>query len=700
MPAPTTHLGYVDDLGWMGSILADTTEQIPDLVWPASVFTYGQMRRDPQLAAVLKAVTLPIRRATWQVDPAGAPDLAVQLVADGLGLPVKGTDRGATGARVRGVRWAEHCRLSLLDLVYGHMPFEETYDVSDGATARLAALSERMPSTIQEIGVARDGTLDHVRQWGQPQGRNRPIPAARLLWYAHEREGSAWQGASLLRPAFAAWLLKREMLRAHATGNRRFNHGVPTVEWAAGSDPTPAQVADAAAFASAARTGDQSGGSLPPGAHLVLTGLTGGVPDTLGFVRYLDQQMSRIALAGMLDLGETPNGSRALGAEFVDLFLLTIQALADEHAEAITGQTVARLVAYNLGDDVPVPYVCVSDVGSKREVTAEAIQLLITSGAVEPDPALDAWIRREWRLPEREIPWVPPGQRSPSRSGRAVTPGPPPDPGELEPAPAEPDESGYVAAAAAGRRALTPVEAAAGLDPDAVQDDWQTAVDALVADWTAVDAAWRDQILTAVGEAVKAGDLSGLPSTALDTAEAVYLLTAALDSAALKAAARLRTEAFGQGVTIPARLAAAGPWGGRLATVAKGTAAVLASGLVLAAARAALRVFAPGLRPADVVAAVRDHLAGLSGAAVTEQLGGALTAAQNEGRLAAVEAAPSEPTLRASEVLDEATCQPCKAIDGHTYADLAEARTAYANGGYNGCLGGLRCRGIIFASWE
>lgn len=687
MAAPTSNLGYVDDLGFFGSIVADATELIPDLTWPASVTTYAHMRRDPQLAAVLKAVTLPIRRATWQVDPAGAPDEAVQLVADGLGLPVKDAEYRPTGARVRGVRWAEHNRLALLSLVWGHMPFEETYDVSDGQTAKLAALSERMPSTIQTIEVDPAGGLLRVQQYGNPGGVDEPIPASRLLWYAHEREGSAWQGTSLLRPAFAAWLLKREMLRAHATGNRRFNHGVPTVVWAPGSDPTPAQVADAAAYASAARAGDQSGGSLPPGAHLELVGLTGGVPDTLAFVRYLDQQMSRIALAGMLDLGETPNGSRALGAEFVDLFLLTLQALADELAETVTTQTAARIVGYNLGDAVPVPYVCVADVGSKREVTAEALQLLITSGAVEPDPALDAWIRREWQLPERTTPWVAPVQKVPS-SGGAVAPGP---------ADAPPD---VTAAAGPPYRPLTDIEARAHVDFPAIQDDWQQALNVLLADWEPVAAAQRAQVMAAVTAAVDAGDVTGLARVDVDTAAATALLAAALDAAATQAAARMRAEAKAQGVTIPAKLTAAGPWTTALAAVAKATAAVMAGGLVFAAARAALRVFAPGRTPRQVTAAVADHLNALSSTFPTEQLGGALTAAQNAGRLAAVQAAPSEPTLRASETLDRNTCEPCKAIDGHRYADLAEAQAAYANGGYVGCLGGLRCRGIVFASWE
>jgi hypothetical protein len=422
MTAPTRPAGYTDDVSFFNSIIAATDEHITDLWWPSSINIYSQMRTDPQLAAVLAACGLPIRRATWQVDGAGCKARATRLVADGLGLPVAERDDRPSGARVRGVTWAEVNRLALLDMVYGHFPFEEWYviDPSASPATRLAGLLELMPATIAEVDTARDGSLKSITQVGAPKD-NPPIPANHLLWFARDREGAAWQGRSILRPAYAAWVLKREMLRAHATGSRRFNHGVPTVVWDPGSDPTPAQLADAHAYASAARVGDQSGGSLPPGAHLELVGLTGGVPDTLSFIRYLDQQMSRMALAGMLDLGETPNGSRALGAEFVDLFLLALQAHADEHAAAVTRQTVARLVAYNWGEAEPVPQVVAADVGSKREVTVEALQLLLASGAVHSDPGLERWVRSEWRLPVVEE--VPPMPTPPVLGGASAPPG-------------------------------------------------------------------------------------------------------------------------------------------------------------------------------------------------------------------------------------------------------------------------------------
>ena len=49
----------------------------------------------------------------------------------------------------------------------------------------------------------------------------------------------------------------------------------------------------------------------------------------------------------------------------------------------------------------------------------------------------------------------------------------------------------------------------------------------------------------------------------------------------------------------------------------------------------------------------------------------------------------------ASEILDGATCQNCRAVDGKEYATMAEARADYPNGPYTRCDGGARCRGTL-----
>ena len=97
--------------------------------------------------------------------------------------------------------------------------------------------------------------------------------------------------------------------------------GVPSRDRALGA--TPAQIVEAQRLASAHRGGDRSGVGLPSGFIMELKGITGSVPDPLPFINYLDQQMSRAALAGVVDLGNTSNGSRALGDTFVDLLMLS-----------------------------------------------------------------------------------------------------------------------------------------------------------------------------------------------------------------------------------------------------------------------------------------------------------------------------------------------------------------------------------------
>src|SRR5260221_887518 len=241
-------------------------------------------------------------------------------------------------------------------------------------------------------------------------------------------EGSQWAGISMLRPAFGAWLLKHEPWRVHATSIRRFGMGVPPVTSPAGG--TAAQVQDAQAMASAMRVGDQTGVGLPQGFQFSLTGLTGSVPDALGFIKYLDQQMAGMALTQGLLLGQTETGSRALGESFLDLYLLALQGVADEIATTATsGQEnmpgiVTDLVDQNWGEDEPCPAIVCTDVGESYEITAEALASLTRFGALSPDESLDDWIRKMWRMPGRTSIWQPThmGMPAPGQPGGAFLP--------------------------------------------------------------------------------------------------------------------------------------------------------------------------------------------------------------------------------------------------------------------------------------
>ncbi len=404
MAIPTSFKGAVgDDLGY-SSWLSDAMEHVPDLQYPLNIPVFGQMRKDPQISAVLAGYALQIRRARWAVDGAGCNPEVTKRVADDVGLPVAGED-SPRGARVRGVSWSQHLRSALLSLPYGHMGAEMLAELRDGK-ARLIGLAERMPHTISEIHVdEKSGDFLGVTQ-NAISSRSAPqIKADRMVWYAHEREGASWQGQSLIRPAYGPWLFKRELQIVLATSSRRFGMGVPHIQW--DIDPEPAQFAEGQRAVMAIRAGNESGLSLPRGARLELAGMTGSVPDTLGFIKWLDLQIAKSALMQHLDLGSTESGSRALGEAFIDVLMMAVQAVAEEIAEAFTRQVCARLVEWNEGLDEPVPQVVVSGIGERHEVTAEALATLLGSGALDADPGIKAYIRQKFQLPEVDPAFVP-----------------------------------------------------------------------------------------------------------------------------------------------------------------------------------------------------------------------------------------------------------------------------------------------------
>lgn len=412
---PRAPLGSMTD-GTYGSLVQDVYESVPALTYPLSIQTYSKMRRDPQIKAVLKAYTLPLRSATWAINPKGCRDEVVELVADAWGLPIAGNNDGPGPLRRRGVQWDDHLRVALLHLVYGHSPFVKWFDI-DGTPlrARLAGLSERLPQTIVDIKVD-DGTGELV---GMVQAGSRDlIPARHLLWYVHEREGAAWQGNSMIREAYAPWLLKHEMWRVIGQSGRRFGMGVPQVTAPPGSPP--ADVTRAAEIAAGFRAGDQAGIGLPDGYRFDLKGMTGSTPDLLGFVRYLDQQVSQSCLASVLNLDVSPNGSRALGETLIGLLQLSWEAVSKEIMGPANKLNV-QIVDDNFGEDEPVPGLLVTDL-SRPEVTSEAINALVTCGALTPDITLENEMRTRYHLPQLDARPAPqPAAPSGGDPGNAPT---------------------------------------------------------------------------------------------------------------------------------------------------------------------------------------------------------------------------------------------------------------------------------------
>lgn len=250
-------------------------------------------------------------------------------------------------------------------------------------------------------------------------------------------------------------------------------------------------------------------------------------------------------------------------------------------------------------------------------------------------------------------------------------------------------------------------------DDDPVRAQFESALEDLLADWVPVEDAWVDVLGDAVEVAVDDEDAGALGSLSVDTAEGAAVLRQALADMAAAAADRMVAEAAEQGVEVDTPDLDAGvsnrtpvsvagiraAYGSELVDVAVVTAALLGAELARSAAGEALRLFTPGAVGRQVADGVRSFLRGLKGRFKKDQLGGALHRAQNAGRIAVLEEAPTARYM-ASELGDRNSCQPCKDVDGTEFDDLDAVRAAYGTGGYLHCEGGIRCRGTVVATWE
>lgn len=415
-PAPVAEKGYVNPAAvsayWTILGGGPDEETTPELRWPASVRVYDTMRRqDAQTQSVLRAVTMPIRRTRWFVDPAGADPKVAREFAHDVGLPVRG-EEDAPQARTRDrLAWGEHLRLALLQLAFGHMAFEPVYRYDEASGLfRLRKLSPRMPRSIASFNVARDGGLVSIAQHAGAGSKDAEvvIPVDRLVMYVHEREGANWQGTSLLRAAYKHWLLKDRALRGWRTTNDRNGSGVVVYEGAEGGDADDLKTGEE--IARSVRTGEHAGVSVPFGAKLRLQGVEGDLPDIEAEVRYHDEQIARAVLAHFLNLG-TQTGSWALGSTFADFFTDSLQGVAQSVADVASEHIAEDWVDYNYGTGAPAPRISFERIGTEQAATAAAIKALIDAGAIFPDRSLEEALRKQYGLPSKDQP--PPATPAP-----------------------------------------------------------------------------------------------------------------------------------------------------------------------------------------------------------------------------------------------------------------------------------------------
>lgn len=376
------------------------------LKFPQSSVTFAQMlREDAQITAVFRAVSLPIRRANWQLEANGCPSEIVAHVAEDLRLRVRGEDPNSPVAPHAGrVSWDKHLEQLLYSLIFGHMFFEQVYAPDSSGREHLVKLAPRWPGTLTRINVAEDGGLASIEQTGSGKRTAPKIPVGSLVAYVFDDIGSQWVGRSILRPAYKHWKMRDFLLRLEMQVLERNGMGIPVHTASELSNDPQGDIERGQELVEGLRAGEYSGASLPWGADLSVKGVSGQLVSPRDAIAYHDSMIARSVMAHVLNL-DGKGGAYALAETQADLFVQSLQTTAEWVQDVATQHVVEDLVRVAFPDyDGPMPVLAFDPIASKKEITPEALAQLVNSKVVLMDAPTEQAVRRQFSLPPKQPP--------------------------------------------------------------------------------------------------------------------------------------------------------------------------------------------------------------------------------------------------------------------------------------------------------
>lgn len=722
-----TGMGYAIGAGVKGVALTRRLRALEynyQLYESRGIELYDRMRfSDPKVAGLLRAMRLPIQGAQIHIE-SPFPEQKDPEYTRGQEIADFVSDNLLHGLADT---WRATLYQFLLYLCHGFAPFEICWKVEDGKYL-IDRFAYRPPSTIASSDIfMANGRIDHIHQV-TASGTAADIPGEKLLWFCHEREGDNWRGTPLLRPMFKPWYAK-EKLEIQTLIATDHGNGTPVVtapEGGWGLDENGNSLSTRVDSALAAFCVSEMGYfNLPYGAQFQLVVSNASIAELVQLKASFEQDMSNVAIAQFLDLGQTPNGSRALGMSMSDMFLDSLSAIAVDIEDTINadGGPIHQLVTYNFaGSDDLVPSLRFGSI-SKLDLKTLALAFLQLQQTGMPfGEEVWEWIREELDLPARKAE-EPSAQQSPTpgaapASPSAVPPTAPPAAPPQPPTGAAPTAASELALAEGYWRARTPLECyvdladiAKSIDegPAAVRTATQKARNSMIAELVR-----RAQQAIATGDAAKVAALVQTKPPMVDKLSAA--IRGVFRSVADAGAAQVRDELARQKAGKPViEQAVAKRQGQSISAAARAHAPAPSawvedlSAYISAQAEISARQIAYATQAAVAAEAMHAMVAKVS----TDVFNTMVTRASDEAALKAgltvshvmatgraVEARANREQISLafwSAILDDNTCLTCEERDGTETTDLDEAATWLPG---PPCEGDERCRCQVFYEYK
>lgn len=360
-----------------------------DLRGAKAIQVYDRMRRsDGQVKATLLVCELPLRSATWSVEPASDEPMDVevgQFIEDNL-------FDGMT------ITWDSFLHHVLLKLTFGFSIFEKVFEI-DGNRVKWRKFAPRLPKTLWNWKLDPNGGLKGIVQlvFKDDKFDYIDIDADKLLVFTHEKEGSNFEGISLLRAAYKHYYYKDHLYRIDAIASERHAMGIPYFKH-------PGEISQ-----------DEKNRLDQMGQHLYaheqqyvrlaeeydfrVEGLTGSIKDLNPSIQHHDNMIARSILAQFINLGSADVGSFALARDQSSFFLMALKSVGRNICDTMNRYAIPQLVDYNFNVKA-YPKLRVSGLETRKmDEYAKAILDLASAGAITMDRTVQETLRDMLGLP-------------------------------------------------------------------------------------------------------------------------------------------------------------------------------------------------------------------------------------------------------------------------------------------------------------
>lgn len=398
-----------------------TEEFLNQLRGRRGLLVYREMAdNDPVIGSILYAIEKVTLRLDWRIDPYDDSDEAKEIA-----------------------EFVDQCLEDMSDsfdqtlasilsmLIYGFSFHEIVYKVRGGDVDDPKRRSKykdgkigwrkfpiRAQETLNNWMMDAEGGIQGFRQIDPTGGGFREIPIEKGLLFRTTVNKNNPEGRSLLRNCFRPWYYKRRIEEIEAIGIERDLAGLPVAKVPPeylSSGATAAQQAVLAEITNIVQNikrNEQEGVIFPKmydennnemfSLELLSSGGTRQF-DTDKVISRYDQRISMSVLTDFILLGHERVGSFSLGSQKMDLWTMSIDAIAKSIAEVFNQYAIPRLIKLNSMNSELMPYLTYGQVSSvDLGELADYVQKLTAAGVLMPDENLEAYLREQASLPPAE----------------------------------------------------------------------------------------------------------------------------------------------------------------------------------------------------------------------------------------------------------------------------------------------------------